>query len=210
MKERPELAVATNLSRGLPKRPSLLNEAPQDPGDQFVRHGLGWMTALARVELGAMLAGFSQVKRPFQQMAPVLYDTREYNELLLDGARTHYWALSNDPRLQKALKQRVEQVYKAVLSYSRRLVIARGMLRAARSVGVPYSLAQHREMQYWRQAMDETQSVLVDRIQSILGAKFVSMSSTSGREYANACGALLNAERRELAAGTAKVESLQP
>ncbi len=211
IRERPELSFETNLSRKGPSGATFLGELPQKPQDDFVRHGLGWMTALARIELGAMLAGFSTVKRPFAAMQPTAYDLAPYLELLLDGARTHYWSLNGDARLKWTMKQRVMNVCKAVLSYSRRLVMARAMLRSAHSVtAANYTPAQHQEMQKWKGDMDDVQAVLVLMVQDVLGHRSFTQTSREDSEFTRACTALLGAERRELAAGTARVESLGP
>jgi hypothetical protein len=210
IRERPELAFETNLSRNLQRGTSTLAELPQKPKDDFVRHGLSWMTALARVELGAMLAGFSSVKQPFAAMQPTPRDMAPYQELLLDGARTHYWSLNEDARLKWTIRQRVMSVYKAVLSYSRRLVMARAMLRSAHAATANYAPAQHQEMQQWKGNMDELQAVLVVMVQDVLGNRSFSQTSREDREFTRACGALLAAERREIQAGTARVESPGP
>lgn len=209
VRERPELSVATNLSRRLQRLPSSLAEPVLEPNDDFIRNGLPWMTALARVELGAMLSGFSPAKHAFQALTPTPFDQASYHELLLDGARAHYWSLYDDPRLKWMMGQRSEGVYKIVLSYARRLLIARSMLRTAQGMaGGMYTPVQHQEVLQWRRNMDDAQEALVKKIEQLVGVTTLVASRTVDRDFTRACTSLLSAEQRELQAGTARVEQL--
>jgi hypothetical protein len=145
IRERPELAVHTNLSRRFPTGSSTLNE-PDEPGATFERRGLRWLTALARVELAAMLAAFTSVQNPFQQVGAGTFDIEEYRELLLDGSRCHYWALQQDPALRAALDGALPD--QGVLRYSRRLHLARAFLTAAAQAG-QYTAPQYQELKAW-------------------------------------------------------------
>ena len=90
VKERDEFAVYTNLARRLePTGGTSIYEPPQGDEDDFQRRGLPWMTALARVELGAMLAAFTEVKNPFMSTLPNELDAEPFREILFDGARVH-------------------------------------------------------------------------------------------------------------------------
>ena len=207
VKERDEFAVYTNLSRGLQRVPSSLAEvAGAGDRNDFQQRGLAWVMALARVELGAMLAGFTHVPSPFEAVRPSQYEMLQYIELLQDGARTHFWALRNDPALRQVARlspQRTE-----VLSYSRRLVITRAMLRAALGAGIrDYTPLQLRELAYRLQYLNDLQRGFRAKIEMYLaGAQSTSRSTkrSTGR-FVAACRALLRAEQRELSAGTARV-----
>lgn len=189
--EKDEFTVYTNLSRKLKTGPTRLNEPLETDRE---RRGLRWVTALARVELGAMLAGFTDVPKPFEAVANPKFDMEQYQDLLLDGARTHYWALANDPALPNITKAR--KVNLDLLSYSRRLVMARGMLRAAVNSNIDrYDPSQLRELSSWKESLDVTQNTIIKKIRSF---------QTSSEPYMSRyCGAILAAERREIAAGTA-------
>lgn len=56
--------------------------------------GLHWMTALARVELGAMLSGFTDLEDPFQEVPPSRFDLEEYLSLLNEGWSSHLFGVS--------------------------------------------------------------------------------------------------------------------
>jgi len=96
-----EYVVYTNLARRFETKPSKLSEPRLSPNDDFARRGLPWVMALARVEVGAMLAGFSSVKRPMLAVNPTAIERNAYRELLLDGMRTHYLHLYQDVGYEK-------------------------------------------------------------------------------------------------------------
>ena len=200
--ERDEFTVYTNLSRKLRSGPSSLNEPLDEKREQ---RGLRWVTALARAELGAILAAFTDAPKPFEIVANPEFDLKEYREVLLDGARSHYWALVNDPRLRSITRSL--RVNSQVLSYSRRLVMARAMLRAAVKSGIDeYSPVQLRELSSWKESLDETQTYLTGKIRAHLqGTVNRSDPVTSSSEFIDACGALLRAETREISSGRATV-----
>ena len=59
VRDHDEYIIHTNLSRRLEKQPNVLSERGRNECDDFARHGLPWALGLARIELGAMLAGFT-------------------------------------------------------------------------------------------------------------------------------------------------------
>lgn len=115
----PEFTVYTNLSRRYRIPLSSLTLKPKNAQDDFARHGLRWLTALARVEVAAALAGFTQHPNPFQQVAGPGYDTQELKQILLDAAQMHYWSLKNDPAFRFVLKKFTPDA--TTLTYIRRL-----------------------------------------------------------------------------------------
>ena len=74
VRQRPEFAVYSNLARDLPLGNTTLQIEPKRTGDDFKRHGLRWMMALARVELGAMLAVQTELPDPFWSLVRTDYD----------------------------------------------------------------------------------------------------------------------------------------
>src|SRR5262245_48692120 len=65
IEDHPEFTIYTNLSQRFETGPTMLSERPEHTGDDFAHRGLDWMMALARVELGAMAAGFTTSTDPF-------------------------------------------------------------------------------------------------------------------------------------------------
>ncbi len=160
VRERDELAIYVNLSRRLPHPPSNLDEKPLAPSDSFERRGLNWMTGLARVELGAILASFTYVKRAFSAVAGKGYDRAEYHELLLDGLRMHFWALANDPALPETARKFIPD--QRSLNYIRRMTLVQAFFDAALNIAANlYSDAQLAELKNWKNKLDEIQAVLL-------------------------------------------------
>lgn len=161
--EMDEFTVFTNLSRKQKSGPTSLND-PIDAENE--RRGLRWVTALARTELGAITAAFTSVKRPFEKIANVRFDLKEYNTLLADGARTHYWALMNDPKLRSI--SRTPRVTVQVLSYGRRLAMAQEMLRSAVDSTPSENLtyASRKELKDWKNSLGEIQGLINGKIRA--------------------------------------------
>lgn len=169
---RPEFAVYTNLSRRLEKGQSTLREPANEEG-KFERRGLRWVTALARIEFGAMLAAFTSVPNPFENIANVNFDQAEYRNLLLDGARVHYWALYNDPALRNVLQN--APLGSQMLSYSRRLKLARALLSTA-ARQEQYTPMQQQELKTWYDQL----AAIDERLVGIIRRTLQSQTSNTG------------------------------
>lgn len=160
--------IYTNLSRRLEQQPNILSERGKNERDDFARHGLPWVLGLARIELGAMLAGFTSAAEPFQLVvppkksprSPERYGAEEYFELLLDGMRTHYWSLKNDPEVWNYRKSGVPVEH--LVTYTRRLTVARQFLVAAETTapGV-LNPAQTRLLGEWGQELAAVHRMLI-------------------------------------------------
>ena len=87
VQEEDQFIVYTNLSQHF-------------EGEASKRHGLDWMIALAKVELGAMLAGFTSHRNPFRAVSPTHYESDAYGNILIDGFQTHFRSLAKDPAVQ--------------------------------------------------------------------------------------------------------------
>ena len=209
VRKRPEYSVMTNLASELPQGPSTLASPKSGP---VRRKGLDWMLALARLELGTMLAGFSPTVCPYEAVGVSDYDINAYKALLLDGVRTHYWALLRDPDLGGVLNAKD---ITRVLSYSRRLVMVRAMLRAViKSSREDFSPTQMQELYSWKESLDNLQGQFTIVIRNYLQDS--AQASQSQREYQTLevispfCYSILRAEQRELAAGRAKIYPTGP
>jgi hypothetical protein len=138
VRDHDEYIIHTNLSRRLEKQPTVLSERGRNERDDFARHGLPWVLGLARIELGAMLAGFTSAEQPFRLMVPppksprfpARYGAKAYHELLVDGMRTHYWSLKSDPAVWNYRKTGVPENH--LVTYTRRVTVARQFLVSAR------------------------------------------------------------------------------
>jgi hypothetical protein len=178
IKSEPEFTVYTNLSRRLEQGRSSLAETPNGPNDDFARKGFNWITALARVEVGAMLAGFTNHPTPFAAVAGKGYDLVEYKEMLLDGAKLHFWALTNDPdflELSKGFKPNG-----MTITYVRRLNVATAFVYAAGGLnGLDLSPQQRNEILAYAKNLDAARKGLHTAIQAFLSLVASKTNSTS-------------------------------
>ncbi len=200
---RKEYSIMTNLASGNEAGPTTL-AAPK--GGPVRRQGLDWMLALARTELGSMLAGFSPTPRPFEAVGVSDFDMKAYKSLLLDGVRSHYWALIKDPDLASIL---ATTEMSRVLSYSRRLVVVRAMIRALmKSSRNDLSNLQMKELSSWFESLDRLQGQLTVAIRNYMRESVNSHTSTRtthSKFMGPWCISILNAEKREIAAGKAQI-----
>lgn len=167
IKSEPEFIVFTNLSRRAEQGRSSLAEKPNGPNDDFSRKGFRWVTALARVEVGAMLAGFTDHPNPFAAVAGKGYDIVEFKEMLIDGAKIHFWALANDPdfaELTKSFKPDGN-----TLTFVRRLNVATAFVYAAAGLtGLDLSPLQKEEVATYAKNLDDSRSAFQAAIQVYL------------------------------------------
>lgn len=204
LNDRPEFTVYTNIAQRLQRGPSTLVATS---GTTSAHRGLEWVLALARTELGGMVATFGQHPAPFAAVRPSKLETESYKTLLMDGAQTHYWALINDPDLAKVAKSNPDT---RMLAYIRRLNAARHFLHAGANGSLPELkppqvaeiLVEDKQLNSLRQNFTET----VTQYVAAMNARSTS-SLTTSRESVAACSAQLRGEAAELKAGTATVQS---
>lgn len=194
VRRRPQFDVRIQLSQDL-ARTSQLNGRVRPNGGNRTASGLAWVVALARVELGAMLAGFTSAPRPFQMTAPTAYETEAYREILTDGLLVHYWSLKHDPAIANYPRTGVPEEH--AITYGRRLGVARQFLNASREFSrTRLSPGQQAELNSWERDYRRLELVLLYCLSqkvSVSGEK----SEVISRRV-SACPPLLDAARREL------------
>lgn len=190
IKSEPEFTIYTNLSRRLEQGRSSLAEKGNGPHDDFSRKGFRWVTALARVELGAMLAGFTDHPNPFAAVVGKGYDIDEFKEMLIDGAKLHFWALANDPDFAEATKN--FKPNGQTLTYVRRLNVATAFVYAAGGLtGLELNPLQKEEVLTYAKNLDNARNAFQAAIQLYLTTvasqtTTASLAHTS-REYVEFC-----------------------
>ena len=180
IKSEPEFKTYTNLSRRFEQGRSTLAERGVGPQDDFARQGFRWLTALARVEVGAMLAGFTDHPNPFAAVAGKGYDRAEYKEMLIDGAKFHFWSLTRDPDFVDLLAKFDPDGL--TLAYVRRLNVATAFVFAAGGVaGLELTPQQQAEIQTYVKNLRGARDALLLSIQvylnSIAGSKAKNFST---------------------------------
>jgi len=173
------------------------------------RNGLAWVIALARVEFGAMVSGYTSHPDPYRAVEPESFAYVETMQMLLEGVKGHFQALQESGKTD----DQIEKIYgddrvKSTLAKGRRVRIARLMLHALGKAGLEtYTGRQAEELTLVQRELDRQQTVLRRELKVLLTALTTGDRSVSRstREFVEACGIQLRAERLELDAGTATV-----
>ncbi|MBL8822106.1 MAG: hypothetical protein JNJ77_05920 [Planctomycetia bacterium] len=204
---RPEFTVYSQLSDRFRQQPVMANATSRESAAK--KQGLMWVVALARLEAGGILGTFSTISNPFEVVEPTLWEMPAYRELLMDGAQTHFWALANDPNVA-AVAMKIPGT--EMLSYIRRLNLARSMLSAAAR-----SNADQLTPVDWSELTAQDSKLLGMRNQfSFRVKRYMASQTSSTREtttrtkqstLSDACILQLAGEQRELAAGTLRTET---
>ena len=209
---RPEFTVYTNISRRIRNAPSSLIERAESQTGSYERRGFAWVVALARTEIGAMLATFAAFPSPFEVVRPSKFEMAAYKELLLDGSQTHYFAMANDPEARRVARQIPDS---RMLAYIRRLTMARHFLFAAvRSrageltpLQTEEAFSQKRDLE---KALGDYSSTVAEFVSAMNYRQQSTKTNTTEREYVEACGLLLRIEPKQIASGRASVSTPSP
>ena len=177
----PELVIYTNLSRrfglvqmqnfSLPPRlrntsnlyrQSSLNE-PGNDANAYKRSGIGWLIALARLEHGSIEIGYQTNVSPFNLEELTKVETPAFSALLLDGARSHYWAMKMDSVTHYLIEGNVPKVSdRTALAYGRRAELVQEMLKTLNQLaGRQFTPAQKQELQSWYKNMSAVRQGVV-------------------------------------------------
>jgi hypothetical protein len=216
---RDEFTVYSNLARRLeqaqqPAAASTLSEPGGGP-----QRGLGWVLGLARVELAAMAAVYTEAEDPFALLPPSQFEWPQYQELLLDGARTHHLALGADPAarnyasyrdalvtLDHVESGRPEINSSHAIAYGRRILLAQSFVQAAgKHLGTQLQPEQLAELQSWQSDLATLQHTLLAKVLCLAEIDQTTTRELT-REYEEIRGARACYQRfakRELDAGRA-------
>lgn len=192
---RDEYSIYTNLSRQWQGAGSFLSDAPPAGAmqDQYRRRGLKWVTALARVEVGAMLAGFTSVADPFAVKPPTRYDLDAFRELLVDGYRSMYWSIEADQQLVNYSQVGIPK--DQLIVQGRRLGIAQVFGSAVNVLqGTTMTRVQVAELATWTQRLKRLQIVVL----YCLSKQVKVTEHVFNNGQIRSCPPLVEAIRREL------------
>jgi hypothetical protein len=192
VRQREEFAVYTNLSRPMESGPSSLSEPKAQDVNAGPKRGLAWIIALARVELGAMSAGFTDQPDPFSATRPSRLELSAYNEILTDGMRSHYWSLRSDSLARSLAFQTEPQA----IAYARRVTMAVEFLRAARRFNEDrLTLEQRLELDYWERELVQVQR---DILYGVLRLDDPATIALKQSMFHDGCSRMMAAARNEL------------
>lgn len=111
---------------------SVVEEFPDSKNRTTRKHGLQWMLALARVEVGATVAMYGHAGNGFELLRPAEFAFEEYSELVATDAIAHTKALGTD----RAFNERVQKGKKVdsdTVAYLRRLKLVNDMVEYVRN-----------------------------------------------------------------------------
>lgn len=207
--ERPEFGMHSGMSVALGGQASAL-ALGGNPGTE--RRGFAWVVALARLELGGILATFTPARGPFEVVGGTPFDFPAYGELLLDGAEAHVQAMATDSNLKRVARKVPDR---EVLAYIRRISVARHMLQAAMRANANRLTPPQLEILYNQdRELAYLQDDFKDNVTSYLAASNYDKTKTNvlsgqARETWLGCGIMINGALNELKAGTATSRALR-
>jgi hypothetical protein len=194
VRQRDEFAVYTNLSRRMELEPSSLSEPKAADINGGPKRGLAWIIALARVELGAMSAGFTDQPNPFSATRPSRLELSAYNEILTDGMRSHYWTLRSDQTAQSLAFQTEPQA----IAYARRVTVAIEFLRASRRFNEDrLTFEQRLELDAWEIELVQVQRTILYGVLRLDDPATIALKQSM---FQDGCGRLLATAKKELPA----------
>jgi len=188
---RDEFAVYTNLSRRVEPAAGALTERKDADKNNWQQRGFDWVMALARVELGAIVAGFTDLPDPFEQSEPSPSELRAYREVLVDSTRTHYWAIRNDPAARSLRFQAEPQA----IAYARRVTLALEFVRASRRLSeLQLTRDQRVLLDAWELELAELQRAI---LYGVLRLDDPATIAAKQAMFQGTCGRILTAARAD-------------
>lgn len=208
---RDEFAVYSGLSNRLASDGPRLMTVNDPQGTNFERRGLPWVMALARLELGGILATFTTVSRPFDAVKPTLVEREAYAELLLDGAQTHFDAFANDGQARQ-VAQSIPGT--EMLAYIRRLSVSRHMLNAGvRAAGNRLTPDQQAAAMAQDRLLGNVQGLYTGIVQEYIArsrsTQVSSLTVATNRETWLGCSQMIKGAMSELENGTASMREIK-
>jgi hypothetical protein len=145
----------------------------QNNGSVKIRQsGLAWMTALARVELGAMLAALTSDENTFAQFPPAAFDRPQFKALMQEGWRTHLQQIKQNKTLYpKPLTTNGNQAL--LQDQHLRLVVAWAQALIALSGRSTDTQALHDDLKALQQIREKLTAEFAERVQKVTGAPVI-------------------------------------
>ena len=175
LNKRAEFSFFSGVNTAFNEKPDLAKANPferQKFNDDFIKKGLAWMMALARIELAATSSLYGDVKQPFTAIEDSQFDAEPYLKILQDDVVAHMRSLAQEPGFTEVLRRsRTPDTW--TLAYLRRIKLIRDMLQTLQDVGGPSVQAEIEPLAY---ELRKHQRNLVEQVESA--------TVSSGSEYA--------------------------
>jgi len=178
-----QFAIYTNLSRFSKEKPNSFSSVAIDR--DYRRTGLAWIMALSRLELMAMINVYGNEEDLSQRVQPSQFETNAFKHLLMDGMRTHYWALVNDQYFKKIMAESIVNADAETIAYARRLNLVTSFIQAVEQyLSGELTDLQRQELAVWRSQITMLNKQLVDNIRHYLSQQSVQKGvDTKTREF---------------------------
>ena len=137
LRDRAEFTFFNGVNAAFAEQPNLVKAEPQlrqQFRDEYMKKGLAWMMALARVELAATSSLYGEVEFPFEALVTSQFDAEPYVKILRDDVVAHMKSLAKEPGFKEVLR-RARKADTWTLAYLRRIKLIRDMLKSLERAG---------------------------------------------------------------------------
>lgn|GEM_PF-4869724 len=173
----PELVQ--KMAIGDPNKPNAGGQALQEFNQNFQMQGLASMMALAKIELGASIAAYGEVKQPFSAFPPTAFDLEPFLNLMLEDVTAHLNALGTDPFFVEILRPKYG-VDSWTVAYLRRLKLVRDMLAVLQQTNDPRITSK---LAVFDQKLKRYQRDLAEKVAMVQNTFVSSTDGVQGRSY---------------------------
>jgi hypothetical protein len=155
-----------------------------------------------------MLAGFTSVAKPLPLDAVREAERTVLAQLLLDAIRSHYWSMSNDPRM--AVLSQGNANSRQAFVVGRRVVMLKAMMDVLGQLAADqFTPVQRAELVRWRQNLDQAETYAVRTVAML----YARASQANGPDQSivdiKACPGLKNGILASVRNGTATITSIE-
>ena len=168
LKERIEFSFVNGVNLAFAAPPDLLQSREGDRArfsNEFLKKGLAWMMALARIELSATSSLYGNSRYPFESLDVTPYDAAPFVDILRDDVLAHLRSLAQEPGFREVTR-RSRKPDTWTLAYLRRIKLIRDMLATLERVGGPTVSA---DIQPLNKELDKYRRDLVESVQIATG-----------------------------------------
>lgn len=171
--------MVQRMAIGDPNQPNAGAQALKEFNQNFQMQGLASMMALAKIELGASISAYGEIKQPFSAFPPTRFDSEQFLNLMLEDLTAHLNALSTDPFFVEILKPKYG-VDSWTVAYLRRLKLVRDMLAVLHQTNDPRIIDK---LAVFDQKLKRYQRDLAEKVAMVQNTFASTTDGVEGRTY---------------------------
>lgn len=178
LNDRAEFSFFNGINAAFEQLPDLTQATPVERNqfrDKFMKKGLPWMMALARIELAATSSLYGEVESPFEALVTTEFGVEQYLSILKDDVVAHMKSLSQEPGFKEVLR-RARKADTWTLAYLRRVKLIRDMLRTLERAGGPEVAAEIEPLAY---ELKKHQRELIDQVRTEVASNSSEYTATN-------------------------------